>query len=195
MKKICLLLVCIFILTLNACTSVDSLKPFDNEEAAKLVQQFYVKKPAQQMISLSLPHKTNWQRITQADGTIMLIPNQATSNHWQESIRTKIHGKPINNSLTLDTFVQNETNIPKGDCSVVDVKVLSKTDDFILYRLLKYDCQNVKNEIQFVKSFNGIDAFYVVYYTARLGKTTPKANQTMYGVIKSSQLIWNHRYH
>jgi hypothetical protein len=79
--------------SLSACSPVDSLKPFDQEQATNIIKQSYTTQPAKQMISIVLPQPQHWKRLNQMPA--MLIPANETKENWTESIQTNI-GSCIN---------------------------------------------------------------------------------------------------
>ena len=91
MKKYILLLTSIF---LTACSSIDSMRVFDNQQAARLLRQDYNPHPSKNQIALNLPQRRDWKRIDLSFGTvgtpIMLVPQQEDWHHWTQSVRTKI---------------------------------------------------------------------------------------------------------
>jgi len=154
---------------LSACSPVDSLHPFDQQQAALLLKEnsnFY---PAQQLISLPLPHRSNWQRIDVSYGTvgtpIMLVPINENERHWTQSIRTQIRSYERYPAVTANHFFYDEMNYERDYCSYVEGNIIEQHKAYDLFSLSLGGCSNQPNQQQYGKIFNGQDAVYVVYYS------------------------------
>src|SRR3990167_3512622 len=104
----------------SACSPIDSLRPFDQTEAAKVLQSNYISRPAKYQISLFLPEKNGWQKInlslSKLGTPIMLIPKNETSYNWTQSLRTKISGYRNQPDLTLDKFIKQQIDEVNEQC-------------------------------------------------------------------------------
>jgi hypothetical protein len=192
MKKIVAmfsLLPCIF---LFACADIDSVKPFDQQQAAMLLQQHTNFKPAANYIKISLPNKNNWQRIDlsfdKKGSPVMLVPLQETTTTWTERIDTYITGYNENADVTAKQFSVNAIAKAHRICNNVSAQLLEQSTEYVIYRINSNYCSNHQATIQIAKAFNGSDAVYVVRYTA-LPSIGEKQITAMTAVIKNAQLI------
>lgn len=193
MKKLFLLSAITFAAALSACSPVDSLKPFDQEQAVKVIRQNMTSKPAQQRISLNLPHAKNWKRIdlSQANkgAPVMLVPIDETESNWKESIRTKIRPYATNPNMNANKLLQSIVNEYKENCTEASANIISQNDLYLTYRLNIENCVQEKNQIQVGKVFNGTDAVYLVNYTGLQGQIPVNQFKKMSSVIASAQLV------
>ena len=194
--KIAIIIVLPFLL--SACSSVDSLKVFDSQQAANFLQQNHKPQPARQIIKMSLPQKEQWTRIDLSFGTVgspvMLIPKTETLTTWNQSIRTFISPFINGNKSTANQCVQNAILTSKKSCQSVAIKTFLQPDKIIFYYLDKTNCKGEKDQLQIGKVFTGQDAIYGVYYTAKKGVVSDADINKLSRVIKAAQLISNPRY-
>lgn len=185
-------------LLLPACAKVNSVHPFDDKQAAILIQQQYVAKPTQQMIAVTLPHPEQWKKIDKSRGTLgtplLLIPQHESEHQWSESISTKISGYINTPQMTPLSFVRSEIAIAKENCKQVAVTLLSETAGAVTYRLDKTQCKNDKNEKQIGKAFNGRDAVYFLQYSAQNPQMSQAQFNKMSRVIQTARLVNNPHY-
>lgn len=185
-------------LTLSACSQVNSLEPFDNKQAAYVLQQNDTSTPTEQMIKLDLPHNNQWKKIDlsyQNKGApVILVPTQQNENNWTESIRTKINAYINTPGITAKQVVQADLNQARANCQEATGKILQETNNAIVYQLNFSNCKNEKNQTQIGKAFNGKDAVYVVRYTALSCRVVPADFGAMSQTIKSAQLVPDPRY-
>lgn len=192
MKKI-LFSFSLIALTTTACSPVDSTKPFDQKQAAAVLCQNYVTKPARQEIEINLPHKRTWKRIDNSlnsGGTpLMLIPKNESEAYWTESIRTNIAGYVNEPDITADKYVQRLFQRTKADCKDIHAVILSNTEKSTSFLLDMSSCRHHKNQTQIGKAFNGVDAVYMVRYSALYHQVSEKEFADMTRAIKNAKLV------
>lgn len=157
-------------LTLTACSPIDSLKPFDSEQADTLLREHATTTPAQQRIALRLPQKNTWKAIdlsrNKQGSPIMLIPRDATTKDWHESVRTFISPYRANPDMTAKLLWQDNIKEIQARCAEVKSDLIAATRETVFYSLSQKNCRDDKDLVMYGKSFNGSDAVYLVYYTA-----------------------------
>lgn len=183
---------------LCACSTVDSLKPFDHEQAAHILKQNYVSKPTRQAIVLHLPNKKHWQRIDVSYKTIgtpiMLIPYDEDRNHWHESIRSSLANYIVNPNMTPEQFVAKRIKHAKTHCSVANATILKSSTQMVAYQLVMKQCDHEPDQLQIGKAMSGADAIYHVYYSVLASPTAEMALRNHAGIIESARLVNNPRY-
>lgn len=193
MKKSCLVI--LLLIHLCACSPIDSLKPFDQTQAAKLLLQHSIPIRTQQMIALTLPREQLWLNVDLSQniqGTPrMLIPCDATIFNWTQSIRTMIWGYINDPSITAIKLVHNQILDAKNDCAQIHANIEVNSTHYIIYHLQFSACRDRKNQMQIGKAFNGVDAIYLVYYSAITGQVTELQFNKMIQVIKHARLVPN----
>ncbi|EKD71411.1 MAG: hypothetical protein ACD_46C00187G0004 [uncultured bacterium] len=195
MKKIhgCFLLVS---LILASCSPVNSLEVFDRKQINAMINEHHEIKPAKQRIRLDLPNANEWQRIDMSvdkkGSPIVLIPTSQTVNNAKEKISTWISAYLSQPDLTTESFLQNDVKELKNRCDIVNVAILSSNKNDLLYRIETHRCNDAKNKIQIGKVFNGIDAIYVVHYTALMNEVSATRINAMQKVIAAAQLVISH---
>jgi hypothetical protein len=184
---------------LFACSPIDNIHPFDQKQAAILIKNRMVPKPTQQMIALGLPNNQRWVQIdipsthTTATSIMLLRENENLSN-WTERIQTKIVGHIYKSDMTARKFVASEMDHAHQNCQQIDGKIVSQTSQYVVYQLSVSGCRNTRNQKQIGKAFNGIDATYVVRYSALTGQVGHAQFNRMLHIIKTAELVRNPRY-
>lgn len=178
----------IFSILLAACSSIDSTRPFDEEQAARLIRQDCYVRPARQRIAIRLPSKDKWQRIDLSRGTVgspvMFIPRCESEACWTESVRTEFLSYETDyNAMPMKLIDQ----VAQGNLACKNVKpmVLSQSHSAVIYRL---QCDK---QVQYGKAFNGKDAVYMVYYTADTGAVNTSQISRMQHAIAVAELTRN----
>lgn len=181
---------------LSACSAVDSMKPFDQQQAANLLHENRTAHPTQQMIKLSLPDQSHWKKIDISYGTIgtpvMLVPNHENRDHWTQSFRTKIRAFTDDSDATAIKLAQHEIALSKKQCNSANATILLQTKQSVVYEIKRSHCGNTPDQTLIGKAFNGHDAIYVVYYTQ---DNTVSANFNAYArVVESAKLVRDPRW-
>lgn len=200
MKKIIFLTGATTLVTiLSACSPIDSLKPFDQKQAAKLFEENYTPKPAQQMIKLNLPQKRAWKKIDlsaiKKGSPVMLIPVNENAEKWNESISTKISAYTADPDMSASKFAGAEINRAAQNCKQIGSKFLATNTQSVVYRLDLIGCKYGNDRVEISKAFNGNDAVYAVRYIALNGRVDANEISKMSHVIETAQLIRNPKYH
>lgn len=177
-----------FIGFLSACSPIDSVRPFDQQQANVLLHEDHRTQPAKQMITLRLPNGQHWQK---TGNPVMLFPYEENASNWHQRIDTKISGYKNTPGITASTFVKNEIDIAAQNCKHIRPEILEETSAALIYRLNAAGCVHDEDSKQIAKVFNGMDAVYLVRYSAIEGKTTPVQFDHMSRSIKTAQLIKN----
>lgn len=192
MKKI--ILTCALAIILSACSPVDSMRPFDNQQAANLLKQHLNVVPTKQMIALNLPNKHHWQRFDVSYGTvgtpIMLIPTTENPQNWTESFRTRISDDNTHPGVTPLQFAQQQINDAKAHCVYANGDIVQENKEYAIYQLNMSDCQEEKNLMQIGKAIKGIDAVYLVDYSATANISKSHFEQ-MARAVRSATLVSN----
>lgn len=172
MKKYAFILGALILPTLSACSSIDSMRPFDAEQARILIESSFTSKPAQQRIILDLPRNQTWKKVSSTtDRTlpvVRLIPADSNLSQWQESIQTNIQSYLTHHGLSAASYAQDDINFYRGLCHVSS-GIVKESKWAVTYQLKLSACKNMPAQIQVVKAFNGSDAVYVVRYVALAG--------------------------
>ena len=183
---------------LTACSQVNSVTPFDNEQAAKVLQQNYTSQPTEQMVKLNLPNKNNWQKIDLSyenkGAPVILIPTNENVNNWSQSVRTKISAYINSPYITAKQVVQNDLNNARNHCQQATGNIIEESKNAIVYRLDFANCYDEKNQMQIGKAFNGKDAVYLVRYTALANQISSADIHAMSHAIQQAQLVADPRY-
>lgn len=169
MKRIIIPTLSMICTLVTACSPVDSVRPFNQEQAAFLLKENHTFKPSQQLISMTIPHKQAWQRIDvsyQTVGTpIMYVPLTESKNHWTESIRTQIRSYERYPHINATNYFYEEMDLERQYCTYVEGKIILRNANYDLYQLTLANCSNKPDQHHFGKIFNGKDAVYAVYYS------------------------------
>lgn len=193
MKKLTL----ISTLLLSACSTVDSVQVFDQQQAAILLKQQHQMYPTQQMIKLDLPDKNAWKKVDMSYGTvgtpIMLIPEQQTRETWTQSFRTQIRGRRQTPDITAKHFVREIISAAKANCPAADGEITNEQSNQLEYKLKIQHCDTEPDQIQLGKAFNGEDAIYIVYYTAKTNAVDTQQIVQNAHVINSAKLVKSRR--
>lgn len=187
-----------FCLFLSACSSVDSVRIFDQQQAEYLIHQNRTSQPTQQRIKISLPKKSEWKKIDLSFGVlgapVMLVPQNETRTNWSQSIRSNISPLIHSHHVTTIQFVQNKLFAAKQDCQKIEIIHLQQIAESVIYRINKMNCYEDKNQLQIGKAFKGRDAIYLVYYSAIDGKVNREQIHQLSQVIETARLVSNPKY-
>ncbi len=193
MKKFFYATSSLFTFFLLGCSPVDSLKPFDQTQAARVLQQHYTPIPTQQAIIFTLPQKDRWKKIdlsiNGSDAPIMLTPINENETNWTESIRTYIigyHNVPYATPLSL---IQKQIENVKSDCTVKNVIIDTQNAQHAFYQMQLCNCVDEQDQIQFGKALRGNDAVYMIYYSAVIDKVSSSEIEKMKQAVKSAILV------
>lgn len=199
MKKITrLIITSASVSLLSACSPVDSLKPFDHEQAAHILRQNFTAKPTRETIVIHIPNKKHWQRIDVSYKTvgtpIMLVPCDENMNNWHESIRTSLANYATNPTTTPEKFVADRIKHAKAHCEITNATILKSSPQSVTYKLTLQQCDNEPDQLQLGKAIKGADAVYHVYYSVLASSTAETELRNHAGIIESARLINNPRY-
>ncbi|HVE44473.1 MAG TPA: hypothetical protein VNC84_04995 [Gammaproteobacteria bacterium] len=160
----------ILTLLLTSCSPVDSVRPFDRQQAALLIKQNTHFVPTREWISIQLPQPSHWQRINQSFGTtnspIMYIPRGENRDNPTESVQTDLSAYIYYPHITAKILMEKRAAHSKQACQTVTLNILQETATHLTYRLMSEHCMKRDDTVEIGKAFNGADAVYVVYYTA-----------------------------
>lgn len=180
---------------LTACSPIDSVHPFDQNQAAILLKQFYVSKPTQEAIVINLENRSHWKKINSSSGTLgtqlWLVPINQSDRVWQESIRTYVVAYHYFPDITLSTIFKRINLKAEAVCEKVESKILTETNNSLIYSMTLSHCKEEPNQKQVGKIFKGKDAMYGVYYTALENSVTPLHFEEYAKVIKRARLVGN----
>lgn len=179
-------------MVISACSPVNSLQPFDDAQADKLVQENYVKIPARHMISIVLPPDQKWKKIImpmENGGMVMMIPAGENETQPSQSIKTMLVSKRAHPAMTAEKLVQLEFERAGNDCKQIGPEIIEKSSQFISYRLDKTGCHEQPEMKEIGKAFNGGDGVYVVWYSAMKNKVSGRQFSLISRVISAAQLV------
>lgn len=183
---------------LSACSPIDSMRPFDAEQARIWIESTFVSKPAQQRIVLDLPKRQIWKKVPAAldafGSTIKLIPVYATPTTWQESIQTNVVGYLGNPHFTAKQFALDNFQQVRAHCQQATPVMLADNQHFVIYRITMSHCDNAPAQQQIVKAFNGSDGVYAVRYVAITGNVPTEQIRKMTNVIFAAEFQNNPEY-
>lgn len=155
---------------LTSCSPVNSVAPFDRQQAALLIKQNTHFVPTREWINIQLPQPSHWQRINKSFGTadspIMYIPHDGDMNNPIESVQTDLRSYIYYPHMTAKIMVEKHAARNKQQCQTIRLQTLQETARSLTYRLIRGQCRGQDNTIEIGKAFNGADAVYVVYYIA-----------------------------
>ncbi len=171
---------------ITACSPIDSIRPFDHQQADILLHEEQIKKPARQMISLALPRGQYWQK---SGNPIKLFHDQQNEDNWREKIDTTISSYKNNPGITAIQMAKLEIDKAAQNCKQTGSEILQESRQVIVYRLNMTDCYSMEGNKQIAKLFNGIDAVYMVRYSAVEGKISKSQFDKMSQSIKTAQLV------
>lgn len=178
--------------TLCACSGVNSVQPFDQEQAAIWAAQNPAPRRTQDTIALQIPKQPAWRKVDlsfeQMGAPLMFIPADEELANWHESIRGKIFLYHDNEALTINQFFAHEIKTAQKWCQV-NGKILSQSKNSVFYLINLTHCTNQDSAVMVGKAFQGNDAIYVVYYTNRNQPITPAKLQFMSDLIANAQLV------
>jgi hypothetical protein len=153
---------------LSACSGVNSVQTFDQQQADLLLQQMGKTRPSQQMLVITLPDSTDWKKTNYAQNEvgsfILLVPQQENNAHWDESIQARLLSMIDEPTATAEKIVQATFNEASKNCALVTAKILQENKLFIIYQLNKSQCTKEKATRETGKIFNGIDGVYSIRY-------------------------------
>ncbi|HEX4045315.1 MAG TPA: hypothetical protein VHZ76_06600, partial [Gammaproteobacteria bacterium] len=133
---------------LSACSGVNSVQTFDQQQADLLLQQMGKTRPSQQMLVITLPDSTDWKKTNYAQNEvgsfILLVPQQENNAHWDESIQARLLSMIDEPTATAEKIVQATFNEASKNCALVTAKILQENKLFIIYQLNKSQCTKEK---------------------------------------------------
>lgn len=181
--------------SLTACSSVDSVQVFNQQQAAILLSHDHTMQPTRQMIKLPLANKHDWKKIDISYGTIgtpvMLIPTNETRDDWTQSYRTQIRGYRHSPGINAKKMAQQIMADAKQQCTQAAGEVIIDHPSFTEYKLKLSGCHEEQDQIQVGKAFNGSDAVYVVYYSAKTGRASNAEINKNAHAIRYAKLLKN----
>lgn len=180
---------------LAGCSPIDSLKPFDTEQADILLREQAITKPAQHRIAINLPNRNIWKAVdlsrNKQGSPLLLIPRYSDTTHWDESIRTFISPYRTYPDMTAKQLWQERVKEAQTRCDQVTSQPLLVTKQSVYYVLKATHCHGEKNTVVYGKAFDGSDAVYLVYYTADVARVTPTEIARLANTIRQASLVWN----
>ncbi len=189
-KKICFLLAATTFL--SACSPINSLEPFNDKQAARLIQENNTALPARQMISIKLPHEQKWRKviIPQVVGNVaMMFRAGENSEHWRENIKTMMVSQRKEPTITAEKLVRMEFANAAQNCQQTRPEIISQTSEDVVFQLEMDACRDQPDMKEFGKVFNGIDGVYVVWYSAVTAHVSQAQFSRMSQIIAAAQLL------
>ncbi|OGT42683.1 MAG: hypothetical protein A3F13_09475 [Gammaproteobacteria bacterium RIFCSPHIGHO2_12_FULL_40_19] len=119
----------------------------------------------------------------------MFIPRDENVDSWKQSIRTQIIAYLDEPKISAKKMVLSEMRFAYNHCKQVKAMLIKQTASFVTYKLDMHHCDDQADQIQVGKIFNGVDAVYMVYYTALSNQTSSIQLQQMSEMIKATQLV------
>lgn len=175
---------------LSACSPVDSVRPFDAEQAENLLREHIQIYPANQHIYLSLPPQEKWQRLQNNEAhEVLLVPKMPHSPELHESLKAKAISYKMAPHLTAKKLILSETTQEKDICQIGNINMLHESSHSITYERHFTHCTNGKERWQIGKAFNGKDAVYWVSYQANETSHSATVWQKGTRIIYSAHLV------
>lgn len=192
MKRLGLLL--LIIEMLSACSPINSMQPFDHQQAAILLQQFETSRPSKQSITIELPKTQKWKKVdlslNHKGAPILLIPEEDSPFHWHESIQTKIISYQNDPTVTAKSLFLKQETLLQAYCQIAHTSLREENAVAVYFESRATHCENSTDLFIAGKIFNGEDGVYMVYYSARY-LPTDKQITLMTHVIASAELVAN----
>ena len=186
-------IICIFIFSmLSACSEVNSVQPFDAEQARVLIKENTVSQPSKQMVALKLPQEERWHKVSSSPR--LLVPKGESTTTWQESIQTDALALINTPTMNSQQFAQEKFVEAKKNCEHVHATILSDSKHAVIYSLSQTDCTTERNQKQIAKVLQGQDAVYFIRYAAIDNSISSKQFNLMSKEIKKAYLVPNPRY-
>lgn len=180
---------CCLLLFLSACSPVNTVQEFDQQQAAILLQQRGATRPAKQMFMISLPAKTSWQQTNYSpfeDGAfVVLLPAGQNPIHWTESIQGRMLPYDAFPDVTAPRYFQDEIHFVQKHCQQMNYHLLQQTATFVYAQIQASTCDNQKDFWQVSKIVNGQDGVYVLRYISRLPLTKNKEESMSKNILNS----------
>lgn len=169
MKKIIhgLSLTCIALLT--ACSGINSVAPFDQEQAKILLKQSAIPMPAQQGMVIS----------------------PRPSPRIRDLINTELVGYNMEPTATANAIAKKTFNDAAHDCKELTPRIISATRDVVLYQYTALACKNDRAEFLIGKAINGDDGVYVVTFSGN--HLDPADIKQGSAIIQSAKLVYSGR--
>src|SRR3990167_318059 len=184
---ISLLILCLMV---SACSPINSLQPFDQQQAEMVLKNDYVIRPAAQKIELSLLQQ-DWEddHPDKNKRNLMLFPRGESATRWTQSVQTEVVAYLDEPKITAKKMALNKMKYAYDHCRRVNAMIIKQTTTFVTYKVDMMNCDNQPNQIQIGKTFNGIDAVYTVYYSALSNQVSSSQLQEMAQMIKTARLV------
>ncbi len=176
----------IFILFLSACSSVNSVAPFNHEQADKLIKQHDKQIPAKERVQITLPHAF---KQVKENSHYFFIPSNESINNWHEQLHTSTIAYQHYANQSKESMMRERIEALKEHCKVDD-QIIEKTSSTLTYEAT-ICCEN-KREQMIVKLFQGVDAVYILSYRAR--NVNEREFKQMRLAIKTSSLVINPKH-
>lgn len=194
MKKLSIVF---FTVLMAGCSPVNSLTPFDHEQASIVLQQRGASKPSRQMFHYNLPDSQGWNKTTyiQPDlgSFVLLVPTGQQAWDWREAIQARIVPDTVDPTLTAAQLTQQQQQLALRHCTQSNMRILRQSANEVLYQLNKSGCDNSPNQQEIGKVFNGANGVYFIRYIINDHAISEKRRQQMSDVIQSTTLVKNPR--
>lgn len=181
-----IVIIFIFMLFLFACSSVNSVTPFDHEQADKLIKQHDKHIPAKERVQITLPRA--FKQIKE-NSQYFFIPRNESLNNWHEQLQTSTIAYQPYAIPAKESIMREKIELLKTHCKV-DYQVIEKTSRTLIYEATM--CCHDKQEQMLVKLFQGVDAVYIISYRAH--DVSEKEFKQMRLAIKRSSLVFNPKH-
>lgn len=165
MKKMIRITTALLFILLSACSGINSVAPFDKEQAKILLKQSAVSTPARQGVVIS-PRPTYKERA---------------------HLQTELIAYAFEPDIDAMRVANNMLEEAKKDCEAPKGRILNKTSHAVLYQYDASHCNEQKPIFLIGKAFNGEDGVYIVTFS--LDETDIAMKQRGIRMIQSATLV------
>jgi hypothetical protein len=158
-----------FITTLTACSGINSVAPFDKEQAKILLKQSSISTPARQGVIIS-PRPTPDER---------------------RHIDTELVGYSMEPDASADLIAKQALKDATENCVQADTKIMTANRQFSVYQYSASECKNDRPRFLIGKAFNGDDGVYVVTFSGNHLDAAEIKRGT--AIIHSATLVYSGR--
>jgi hypothetical protein len=177
---------------LTGCAKINSLAPFDAQQARLLLNADAQTTRTRQGIVFSLP-ATGWEKVTaQGQNTTQL---RFVRRSGFAAIKTTLFSASQFPLLSMQDVISARFAAARTACRGATLEKLVQQVRFIVYRINYEACAATADHVEIGKVFRGEEAIYLIYYSALLGETTLTERDRMQRVIARSELVQDTPHH
>src|SRR3990167_4617667 len=117
---------------LAACSPINSLQPFDQQQAETILKNDYTTQPGAQKIELSLS-QANWEDYhpNKDKRNLMLFPRGESEAQWTQSVQTEVVAYLDEPKITAKKMALNKMKYAYDHCRRVNAMIIKQTTTFV----------------------------------------------------------------